>query len=44
MITKKIKIPKYPVGVCFVKKAKKINTGMRNQKTFFSNFIAKIKE
>ena len=39
-----IKIPKYPVGACFVKKAKNIKTGIKNQYIFFCDFIARHKE
>ena len=39
-----IKTPKYPVGACFVKKAKNISIGIKNQKIFLFNFIARHKE
>ena len=39
-----IKTPKYPVGACFVKKAKNISNGIKNQYIFLSSLIAKHKE
>ena len=39
-----IKIPKYPVGACFVKKAKNIKIGIKKQYIFFCNLIARHKE
>ena len=39
-----IKIPKYPVGACFVKKAKNIKIGIKNQYIFLCNLIAKHNE